>query len=190
MTGESEFKGRGVSYCGVCDSPFFRGKTVAVVGSGRDAVDDIGMLSETAAKVYAIPGKQGYSEDYSELKSLKGNVKVDFIYGTDISEIGGTDFVEYIKLNGAGPGEVKVDGVFVVLDHASISGVLDDLGLERDAGGCLIVDKHQKTSFPGVFAAGDCCCNGFQIVTATGMGAEAALSAMRYVKQMKSDKLG
>ena len=186
IKGENEFKGRGVSYCGVCDGPFFREKTVAVVGAGREAVHDVEVLSGTAAKVYTIPGKKGYSEDYPELRHLKIDPKIQFIYGADITEIGGTDFVEYIKLDGAEPGEVKVDGVFMVLEHISTLKIMADAGVETDAGGCIKVEGEQKTSVPGVFAAGDCCCKGFQIATATGMGAYAALGAMRYVKQLKS----
>jgi thioredoxin reductase (NADPH) len=72
-----------------------------------------------------------------------------------------------------------------ILEHVSTSAILADFGVEMDAGGCVLVDKDQKTSVSGLFAAGDCSCKGFQVVTATGMGASAALNAMRYVKQLK-----
>ncbi|MFH1180706.1 MAG: FAD-dependent oxidoreductase [Candidatus Bathyarchaeota archaeon] len=182
VKGEGEFKGRGVSYCGVCDGPFFREKTVAVIGSGHEAVHDIEVLSETSSKVYAIPGKKGYSEEYPEIGSLRKDPKVEFIEGINITEIGGKDFVEYIKLENGD--EVKLDGVFIILEHVSTSSILKDAGIMTDEGGCILADKEQKTSIPGIFAAGDCGCKGFQIVTATGMGATAGLSAMKYVKQL------
>ena len=185
VKGENEFKGRGVSYCGVCDGPFFNEKNVAVIGAGQEAVHDIEMLSKTSKKVYAIPSEKDYSEAYPELKSLEKDPKVEFIYGAKVTEICGADFVESIKLNGVEPKEIKVDGVFFILEHLSTSAILTDAGIETDPGGCLLVDRDQKTNVAGVFAAGDCCCKGFQIVTATGMGASAALSAMRYVKQLK-----
>ena len=56
VPGENEFKGRGVSYCAVCDGPFFQDKIVAVFGSGHEAIHDAEVLSESASKVYAIPG--------------------------------------------------------------------------------------------------------------------------------------
>lgn len=181
--GENEFKGRGVSYCGICDGPFFKGKTVAVIGAGHEAVHDIQMLSEVAVKVYAIPGKGGYSEDYPELAQLQADTRIEFVYGEEVVEIGGSDFVEYIVLDGE-RGKVRVDGVFMILEHISVLGILADIGVETDMGGCVKVDVDQKTSVPGVFAAGDCCCRGFQIATAVGMGAAAALNAMRYVKEL------
>jgi thioredoxin reductase (NADPH) len=185
VKGENEFKGRGVSYCGVCDGPFFREKIVAVIGAGQEAVHDIELSSKTSKKVYAIPSGKGYSEAYPELKHLENDPKVEFIYGANVTEICGTDFVESIKLDGAELKEVKVDGVFFILEHVSTSAILTDAGVETDAGGCVLVDRDQKTNVAGVFAAGDCCCKGFQVVTATGMGASAALSAMKYVKQLK-----
>jgi thioredoxin reductase (NADPH) len=183
VKGEGEFKGRGVSYCGVCDGPFFRDKTIAIVGSGQEAVHDIEVLNQTAAKIYAIPGKKGYSENYPELAHLRKDPKIEFIEGADIAEIGGQDFVEYIKLDTGI--EIKLDGVFIILEHISTSGILSDVGVTTDDGGCIYTDRDQKTSIQGIFAAGDCCCKGLQIVTATGMGASAALNAMKYVKQLK-----
>ncbi len=182
VKGENEFKGRGVSYCGVCDGPFFREKTVAIIGGGHEAVHDIEVLGESASKVYAIPGKKGFSEEYPEIEHLQKDPKVEFIYDADITEIGGSDFVEYVKLDNGQ--EVKLDGVFIVLEHISTSTILGDAGVVTDAGGCILVDRDQKTNVDGLFAAGDCCCKGLQIVTATGMGAQAALNAMKYVKQL------
>ena len=182
VKGENEFKGRGVSYCGVCDGPFFREKTVAIIGGGHEAVHDIEILGESASKVYAIPGKKGFSEEYPEIEHLQKDPKVEFIYDADITEIGGSDFVEYVKLNNGQ--EIKLDGVFIVLEHISTSTILGDAGVVTDAGGCILVDRDQKTNVDGLFAAGDCCCKGLQIVTATGMGAQAALNAMKYVKQL------
>ncbi len=182
VKGEGEFKGRGVSYCGVCDGPFFRDKTVAIVGGGHEAVHDIEVLGETASKVYAIPGKKGYSEEFPEIKHLRQDLKVEFVEGANIVEIGGQDFVEYVKLDDGR--EIKLDGVFIILEHISTSGILEDAGVGTDAGGCILSNKDQRTNIDGVFAAGDCCCKGLQIVTATGMGANAALNAMKYVKQL------
>ena len=185
VPGENKYKGRGVSYCGVCDGPFFRDKTVAVVGSGHEAVHDVEVLSETAAKVYAIPGKKGYSEDFPELTRIKEDPKVEFITGADVKEIGGSDFVEYVALDGAGHERLSLDGVFIILEHVPTAGILGEAGVNTDAGGCIIVDGDMETNIKGVFAAGDCTCEGMQIVTAAGMGAKAALSAMKHVKSLR-----
>jgi len=185
VPGENEFKGRGVSYCGVCDGPFFRDKTVAIVGSGHEAVHDIEVLSETAAKVYAIPGGKGYSEDFPELTRIRDDSKVEFIMGADVKEIGGSDFVEYVALDGADQERLSLDGVFIILEHVPTAGILREAGVSTDGGGCIVVDDDMETNIKGVFAAGDCTCEGMQIVTAAGMGAKAALSAMKRVKSLR-----
>jgi thioredoxin reductase (NADPH) len=184
VPGENEYKGRGVSYCGVCDGPFFRDKTVAIVGSGHEAVHDIEMLSEAAAKIYAIPGKKGYSEDFPELTRIKEDPKVEFILGANVKEIGGSDFVEYVALDGAGPKRLSLDGVFIILEHVPTTSILGEAGVSTDAGGCIVVDGDMETNIKGVFAAGDCTCEGMQIIMAAGMGAKAALSAMKHVKNL------
>ena len=185
VPGENEYKGRGVSYCGVCDGPFFRDKTVAIVGSGHEAVHDIEVLSETAAKVYAIPGGKGYSEDFPEFTRIRENPKVEFKTGADVKEIGGSDFVEYVTLDGAVQERLSLDGVFIILEHVPTAGILREAGISTDDGGCVIVDGDVETNIEGVFAAGDCTCEGMQIVTAAGMGAKAALSAMKHVKSLR-----
>jgi len=184
VPGENEYKGRGVSYCGVCDGPFFRDKTVAIVGGGHEAVHDIEVLSEAAAKIYAIPGKKGYSEEFPELTRIRMNPKVEFIMGADVKEIGGSDFVEYVALDGTGPKRLNLDGVFIILENVPTAGILGDAGVSTDAGSCILVDGDMETNIKGVFAAGDCTCEGMQIVTAAGMGAKAALSAMKHVKSL------
>jgi thioredoxin reductase (NADPH) len=183
VPGEMEFKGRGVSYCAICDGPFFRDKVVTVVGSGHEAVQDALHLTNTASKVIAIPGKKGFSENYPELATLRTNPKVEFIEGQDIAEITGDEFVTGVKLTPSGVDKVATDGVFILLEHISTSNILVEAGIDADEGGCIIVDRNQQTNLPGFYAAGDCCCIGWQVVTAAGEGAKAALSAMKYVKQ-------
>ena len=142
-------------------------------------------LSETAAKVYAIPGGKGYSEDFPELTRIGENPKVEFKTGADVKEIGGSDFVEYVTLDGAVQERLSLDGVFIILEHVPTAGILREAGISTDDGGCVIVDGDVETNIEGVFAAGDCTCEGMQIVTAAGMGAKAALSAMKHVKSLR-----
>jgi len=183
VPGENEFKGRGVSYCAVCDGPFFKGKRVAIVGEGHEAVHDVEVLADTAAKVYAIPGKRGYSGDPSELQRVRDNPKIEIIEDRAITEITGEDLVERVKLDDGSV--LDVDGVFVILERIGTTGILQDAGVEIDEGGCIIVDENGMTNIRGVYAAGDCSCRGMQIATATGMGARAALSAMKHVKSVR-----
>jgi len=182
VPGEKEFKGRGVSYCGICDGPFFRGKNVAIVGSGHEAVEDALQLADTVKILYAIPGKKGYSDKH-HYEHLRHHPNVQVIEDHDISEIKGNQSVTSIVLAGEPPMEISVDGVFILLEQVSNTGVLTDAGIEVDRGGCIITDRNQQTNIPGIYAAGDCCCGDKQIVTAAGGGGQAALSALKFVKQ-------
>ena len=183
VPGENEFKGRGVSYCAVCDGPFFKDKDVAVIGSGHEAVHDSEMLLKTSKKVYLMPGKKGFSEDYPELNRLREKENLRILEDVNVKSIHGSDMVDYIELDN---GErISVSGVFIILEHVSTLGILNDAGVDTDEGGCIIVDKDQMTNISGVYAAGDCVCRGMQIVTATGGGARAALSVMKYIRSLK-----
>lgn len=183
VPGENEFKGRGVSYCAVCDGPFFKGKRVAIVGEGHEAVHDAEVLAETAAKVYAIPGKNGYSEEHSELRRIRGNPNIEIVEGRAITEIAGKDFVQGVKLDDGST--LDVDGVFVILERVGTAEIFQEAGITTDEGGCILVDDNGMTNIKGVYAAGDCSCEGMQIAMATGMGARAAIAAMKHVKAVK-----
>jgi len=188
IPGELEFKGRGVGYCAICDGPFFKDQPVAVVGSGKDAVEDALRLADTASKVYAIPGSGGFKEGIEELDELTEHMNIDVIDGVDIESIEGDQVVTHVNMKKGPVERLNVNGVFIILDHVGTSDILKDSGIETDDGGCIIVDKNQRTNLEGIYAAGDCVCGGMQIVTAAGDGGKAGLAAFRYVRALKSKK--
>ena len=185
VPGEMEFKGLGVSYCAICDGPFFADKDVAVVGSGSEAVEDALKLADVARRVYAIPGGKGYSDGIEELHELTDHPKIELVEGADLESIGGDAMVTHVNLSRESPARLDVDGVFIILEHVATTDLMVEAGIETDEGGCIIVDRHQKTNLDGVFAAGDCVCGGMQVVTAAGEGGKAGLSALRYVRSLK-----
>ena len=186
IPGEIEYKGRGVSYCANCDAPFFRGKAVAVVGAGEEAVEDALRLTDFADKIYAIPGGEGYKAGIKELHELLEHEKVVLIEGADPESIGGNALVEHIALKGGEIDSLEVDGVFIILETVPTTSIITDAGIGTDARNCILVDKNQATNVDGVFAAGDCVCGGMQMVTAAGEGGMAGLAALRYLKSTKS----
>jgi thioredoxin reductase (NADPH) len=187
IPGEDEFKGLGVSYCVICDGPFFKDKNVVIIGAGHDAVEDTLRLADTAKRVYVIPGLDGFKEDYSELAVIKKHETIKILEGLYVKVINGEDMVTQIELNN---GEtINVDGVFIVLDQVPTGRVLIDAGIATDKSGCIIVDRKQHTNLEGIFAAGDCTCGGMQVITAAGEGGQAALEALKYVKISKKASL-
>lgn len=188
IPGELKFKGSGVAYCAICDGPFYKDQPVAVVGCGKDAVEDALRLADTASKVYAIPGSGGFTEGIEELKELTEHTKIDVLDGVDIESIEGDQVVTHINMKEGPVKRLNVNGVFIILDHVGTSDILRDSGIETDDRGCIMVDKNQKTNIEGIYAAGDCVCGGMQIVTAAGDGGKAGLAASRYVRGLKRKK--
>jgi thioredoxin reductase (NADPH) len=185
IPGEEDFKGRGVCYCAICDGPFFKDQVVAVIGSGKDAIEDAIRLAEIASKVYAIPGSKGYKEGVEDLEKLSEYENIEVIEGLDIESIEGNDLVTNINLKGETLRSLDVSGVFMVLDTVSTADLMKDAGIETDEVGCIKVDRHQMTNIKGIYAAGDSVCSGTQIVTAAGDGGRAALAILRYVRSLK-----
>ena len=128
IPGELEFKGRGVGYCAICDGPFYRDQPVAVVGSGKDAVEDALRLADTVSKVYAIPGSSGFKEGIKELDGLIEHMKIDILDEVDIESIEGDQVVTHINMKEGPVKRLNVNGVFIILDHVGTSDILRDRG--------------------------------------------------------------
>ncbi|OGW39232.1 MAG: thioredoxin reductase [Nitrospirae bacterium RBG_13_39_12] len=185
IKGESEFIGKGVSYCAICDAAFFKGKTVCVVGNSEEAVKEAGVLSKFAEKVYLI-------SSVTELKIDDNPVlkepNIDVLLGHSVTSIEGGDVVERIRMVDADKKEVTLglSGVFVYL-HGN-KPIIDFIygALKTGENGCIIVDGMMETSVQGVFAAGDVTCTEVrQVVVAASQGCVAALSAERYLYKRK-----
>ncbi len=185
VPGETEFLGRGVSYCPICDGAFFRGLKVVVVGSGEEAAVDALFLADLAVEVILITHGEPFevAEDLMRRFKEKG---VKIIEGKVANIVGenGVKSVRIIYEDGR-EDELPVDGVFISLGGVPTSELVRKAGVEVDERGCIKVDRWQRTNIEGVFAAGDCTCGGMQVVTSAGEGAMAAITASKYVKRKK-----
>lgn len=186
IMGEAEFLGKGVSYCAVCDAPFFKDKKVSVLGDSEEAVKEAGILIRFAETVYLISAskKLKVSADNPVLKSPKLKV----ILEQRVMSIEGTDVVERIKMADSANKEsmLLVSGVFIYL-HGNRP-VVDFLGsmLELSEEECITTNRLMGTSIPGVFAAGDVICTEVrQVVISASNGCVAALSAEKYIFHRK-----
>lgn len=181
IKGETEFLGRGVSYCAVCDAAFFRGKIVCVIGNSEEAVKEAGYLTRFAETVYLIsPTPTLKVENHPALASQ--NLRL--IAGTTVTSIEGSETVEKIKTSDSGKkeAEIPLSGVFVYL-HGN-KPVVDFLygAVELTEEECIEINRMMETPVPGVFAAGDVICTEIrQVATAVSNGCVAALSAEKYI---------
>jgi len=180
VPGESEFIGKGVSYCATCDGFFFKGKRVVVVGGGNTALMESIFLKQLGCKeVTVIHRRDQFRAEkiYEEEAREKG---VHFVFNTLVEEIKGTENVTSVSLFNLETSErssVPVEGVFASVGVLPQNQIAKILQLKINEDGYIIVDSQQRTSVRGVYAAGDITGGLRQVVTACAKGAIAALSS-------------
>ena len=183
VPGEREFKGRGVSYCAVCDGYFFRGKHVCVIGGGNTALSDAIYLKGIFAEVKLIHRRNELRGE-SALQHHAKELGVDFILNAIPKKIFGDKTVEGIKLERSGEEvDVGCDGVFISIGYEPNNELARSLDLDLDEHGWIKVDKEQRTSMKNIYAAGDVTGGVDQIVVACAEGAIAALTAYKELKE-------
>ena len=187
IPGENELKGRGVSYCAVCDGPFFKNKTVAVVGAGEHALEAAVYLKELASKVYIIHRTDKPIGSQETINSLHQS-NVSFISKSTVKAIEGNSKVESLVIDNSmtkSESKLDVDGVFVEMGYVAKTDIVKDL-VRLNANKEIIVDKYCATSKEGIFAAGDVTDVPYkQAIISAGQGATAALSAYNYIQRLK-----
>ena len=186
--GEAELSGKGVSYCGTCDAPFYRNLHVAVIGGGDTAVEEADYLTRFASKVTIIHRRD-------ELRAIKilqemvhANEKIDFIWNTKVKSIQGDKEVERLELvnNDGTESTLEVQGVFILIGITPNNNMLPLDRLDHDDWGFLETDAETRTNIPGVFAAGDIRSKLMrQVVNACGEGANAVIAAEQYLINKK-----
>jgi thioredoxin reductase (NADPH) len=186
VKGEKEFRGRGVSYCGVCDGPFFKGKRVLVVGGGNSACITTLYLSGLAGQVTVIHRKQAFRAEESLVSDIASKGNVNVLWNTEVQEIKGDKQVKTVTLIDNVTGKtsaLEVDAVFVQVGEAPNSQLAAASGVEVDEHGYIKINIRQQTNLGGVFAAGDITNHPVkQVGTAVGQGITAALEAYSYVR--------
>ncbi|MGO8806876.1 MAG: NAD(P)/FAD-dependent oxidoreductase [Candidatus Bathyarchaeia archaeon] len=188
VAGETDFVGRGVSFCVTCDGPFFRKATVAVVGNGEEAAIDALFMSDLASQVLLVSEQQQLNFEGALMDRLRSRANIEVIMGQVVRIVGEqvVKSVRILEFDSKREVERAVKGVFVSLGGVPMTSIVKNAGVATDPSGCLTVDRQQKTSVEGVFAAGDCTCGGMQVVTAAGEGAMAAMRASAYVRKAKA----
>jgi thioredoxin reductase (NADPH) len=185
--GEREFRGKGVSYCGVCDGPFFKGKRVLIVGGGNTACTTTIYLSGLASEIVVIHRKQAFRAEESLISDVSSKNNVKIMWNTEVQEIKGDKQVRFVTLVDNITNkttELPVDAVFVQIGEAPNSQLAKAAGVETDDHGYIKVDMRQQTNLAGVFSAGDVTNQLIkQVGTAVGQGITAALEAYSYIKR-------
>ncbi|MDQ7095911.1 NAD(P)/FAD-dependent oxidoreductase [Desulfosporosinus sp. PR] len=167
--GEAELLGLGVGYCATCDGPLYKNKTVAIVAYNREGEDEANFMAGICSKVYYLPY-------YSDPLELDARIEVK---KSKVQKIIGTQNVERLDL---GEEQLAVDGVFIIRENLPAEQLVSDLEM---ADGSIKVSHNLETNLPGLFAAGDCTGQPYQLIKAAGEGGTAALQAVKYLDGLK-----
>ncbi|MCA6069577.1 MAG: thioredoxin-disulfide reductase [Endomicrobium sp.] len=184
IPGEEKFIGRGVSFCAICDAPFYKGKDVAVIGGGDSAIQEAIYLSNFAKNVIVVHRRDTLRATKILQEKMASRANISVIYDSIPKEIFGNDSIEKIGITNTKTNEDKdlqVDGIFVFIGLIPNTLFLSNLTLDKN--GYVITDENMNTSIPGIFACGDIRKKQLrQVVTAASDGAQAAVSAQHYIE--------
>ena len=191
VPGEKELIGRGVSYCATCDGWFFKDKEVVVVGGGDSAIEESLFLTRYAKSVTLIHRRDSLRAGVILQQRILSHPKVRFIWDSAITEILGEEKVTKIGIKNLKTGETSelpIDGVFIFIGHIPNTQMFSD-NLILDERGYIKTDITLSTNIAGVYVAGEAGDPNFrQVVTSAGMGAAAAMQAIKFLQEQEQDQ--
>jgi thioredoxin reductase (NADPH) len=205
IPGEDEYLGAGVHFCSTCDGPFYKGKTVAVVGGGNSAAQESLFLTQFADRVTVVVRGEAFKASKILEEKVRNHPKIAVRWHTKVREfVGRKSRLEKLTLIDTASGleeELAVDGAFIFIGLTPHTAFLRDSAIRLDPGGFVITGHDLlhggdrppgyegrdplllETSLPGVFAAGDVRRGSTkQAASAAGEGASAALEIREQIK--------
>ena len=190
VEGEEQYNGKGVSYCGTCDGPFFKGKKILVVGGGDTALTDAIYLSKLSEHITIIHRKDRFRAQDNLVEQVNRNKNIELVMKHTATEIKGdgkkVTSVMLKDLEKNEEYEREFDAVFIFVGMLPQTDLLDKSVL--DESGYVITNERMETSTPGLYAAGDVRTTVFrQLVTAASEGAIAAHCASEYIDELEGN---
>ena len=184
---EAELTGKGVSYCAVCDGPFYKGEDVVLVGDGNSALQYAILLSGYCRQVYMCTLTDKFFGDSKLVEIVRSKLNVKIIPNVSVTGVIGDDEVRAVELTkhiDKSRHTLNVKALFIAIgqlpDNARFNNIVD-----LDASGYIMADESCATRTAGVFAAGDCRTKKIrQLTTAVADGAVSALGACNYVDSL------
>jgi thioredoxin reductase (NADPH) len=157
VPGENEFRGKGVSYCAVCDSAFFKNRKVVVIGEGSPAAEIALYLAEIASSLALVCLKPRVEAEMI-LRERLAKREVEVLANMEAKEIKGDRKVKSVILADKKTGkirEIETDGVFLQLEESPNSKLAEKVGIRINENKYIIVDEKGLTNIEGVYAVGD-----------------------------------
>lgn len=174
INGIEEYEGRGVSYCAICDAPFYREKNVGVLGSGEYAIGEIEELLPIAKKVTMLTNGE---KPIQVRKDIQVNEK-------EINKIRGEGKVENIEFK---DGSIEnIDGLFIAQGTASSVDFAKKIGADIE-NNVIKVNENMETTVPRIYACGDCTGGILQISKSVCDGMKAGLAIIANIRSKKNN---
>lgn len=173
INGLSEFEGKGVSYCAMCDAFFYKDKDVAVLGCCEYALHEAMELLPVAKSVTLV------TNGVEPIDKFPSNI---IINKKEIASLEGDQTLNTIRFSDGS--SISTAGLFIAVGVAGSSDLAKKLGAETK-GTKIIVDENMATNIPGLYAAGDCTGGMLQIAKAVYEGAKAGVEVIKYIRSLK-----
>lgn len=189
LESEDDLTGRGISYCAVCDGPFFKDDEVAVVGGGNAALEESLYLTKFASKVHIIVRRDEFRADKIAQDRVFNNEKIQVHFlRKPKSIVQENNKVSGLVLENSEDGtteELEVKAIFPYVGMDPVTNFVKELNI-TDLNGYIVTNEKMETSIKGLYAAGDVRVKALrQVVTATGDGATAGQEANHYIELTK-----
>jgi len=189
VEGEKEFIGKGVSYCSICDAPFFKDKSAAVIGGGNSGFEAALDLTKYAKRIFIFEKSDKIIADEILQEQASEEKKIEIHLNKEIKKIEGRGKVQAIIYDDLKTGktfQVPIHGVFIQIGSIPATSFIKELVEFNEMDEIKINFETCETSIPGIFAAGDVNeGKDKQIVLAAGEGARAALNVYEYIRNAK-----
>jgi len=182
LPNEDKYIGLGISYCATCDAPFYKDKTIVVVGAGNSGAMAVLLLKEYAKKIYWLSREDNYDKaepiNFEKIKKLKN---VELVKNVNIKKINGDKMLTSIDLDNGK--NLNINGLFIEIGGFPSTNLAKLLKVKLDKNNYILTNNLQETNIKGIYAAGDVT-NFFlkQLTTACSQGSVAATSAYKYAK--------
>ena len=181
--GETEFKGKGISYCATCDAKYFEGKEVVVIGGGNSAVEEALFISKFASKITMVHQFDKLTANQTAVDKLQADPKISVIYDSEprlFEKVEGKMVATIENVVTKKLSKLVSDGVFAFIGFKANVLMFGSVVPALDKWGYIVTDEDRKTNLPDVYAAGDVVSKKYrQITTAVSDGTIAAIECSK-----------
>lgn len=181
--GETEFKGKGISYCATCDAKYFEGKEVVVIGGGNSAVEEALFISKFASKITMVHQFDKLTANQTAVDKLQADPKISVVYNSEprlFEKIDGMMVATIENVVTKEMSKLVSDGVFAFIGFKANVSMFGSVVPALDKWGYIVTDEDRKTNLPDVYAAGDVVSKKYrQITTAVADGTIAAMECSK-----------